>query len=521
VALPPKRSHRGRNLLLAALAAVVVWAVADLATGKGPWTAVAGYVGGLLRSAGPTAGVVRALGGGSREPNRPIELRVWDWWSPATTEEYGVYFDELERRFEAAHPDVDLVFQAIPFGNYQQKLATGMIGRNPPDVLQVSVAWAEGLYRRGMLRPLNDLLAATPELRADQFLSSAWYHNNTDGVVFGIPHIVDAACLLWNLDMVREDPALHFMFERGPDGKPDFTRVRFDAVRDWDHFRRIVKRLHKPAPPGSGRKTRYGFIMNAYSMGARSYMPWAAANGVDLQDRAGRRATFDNPAGAEALQFMIDVYYEDRVCPPFTREIESHGPFERREVACAMAGTFSGKYIFRDTNWGGFGMTAFPPGPRGHGQSTVAWANMMAISSRCKRPELAWEYIRLVAGPEGAALRLKVLKMNSPRLDFEGGADWKAKVRQYPFMHNMQRICAVGRPMYHTETEAVRDEMRPVMEYLMLNWPDVEAGKGEYTGCADALHRIAERINKVYDRYNRNLASWPHPPKPAAKEGKR
>ncbi len=509
--MPPKPSHRKRNLLLAALAALAVWVAVDLATGAGTWSAVGRYTANLLGSAGPTRDLARSIGLGAGPKGRRIELRVWDWWSPATTEAYETYFNELERRFEAAHPDVDVVFQAIPFGNYQQKLATGMIGRNPPDVLQVSVSWAQGLYRRGMIRPLNEFVDATPDLQPDKFMSSAWYHNHVDGTVFGIPHIVDAACLLWNLDMLREDPGLHFMFERDPDGKPDFTRIRFDAIRDWDHFRRIVKRLHRPASPGGKDKTRYGFIMNAYSMGARSYMPWAATNGVDLQDRAGTRATFDNPAGTEALQFMIDVVYKDGVCPPFTRDIESHGPFQRREVACAMAGTFSGKYIYRNTNWGRFGMTAFPPGPRGKGQRTIAWANMMAISSRCKRPELAWEYIRMVAGPEAAALRLKVLKMNSPRLDFYGGDAWADKVREYPFMHNMQRVCAAGAPIYHTETQAVRDEMRPVMEYLMLNWKDVEAGKGDYTDPADALGEIAERINKVYDRYNRNLAGWSRP----------
>lgn len=517
MALPRKRSHRKRLLILAALAALVVWAAVDLARGTGPWKAVADYAGGLARSAGPIKPLAGALRGAGGAPKRPIELRVWDWWSPAIAEEYGTYSHELERRFEAAHPDVDVVFQAIPFGNYQQKLATGMIGRTPPDVLQVSVAWAEGLYRRGMIRPLNEFLETTPELQADQFMSSAWYHNHADGAVFGIPHIIDSACLLWNLDMLREDPQLHFMFERAPDGGPDFTRVRFDAVRDWDHFRWILKRLYKPAPPGGKAKPRYGFIMNAYSMGAGSYMPWAAANGITLQNRAGTRATFDNPAGVEALQFMIDVFYEDRVCPPFTREIESYGPFQRKEVACSMAGTFSGKYIFRNINWGGFGMTAFPPGPRGDEQKTVAWANMIAISSRCKHPKLAWEYIRMVAGPDGAALRLDLLKMNSPRLDFTGGAQWNAKVREYPFMHNMQQICAAGAPLYHTETQAVRDEMRPVMEYLMLNWGDVRDGKGKYTGCADALHHVAERVNMIYDRYNR----WSRPPAPPAKEGTR
>ena len=122
-------------------------------------------------------------------------------------------------------------------------------------------------------------------------MPSAWHHNHHEGKILGIPHIVDAACLLWNLEMLQARPGLHFMFERGPDGKPDFQRIRFDAVKDWDHFRQIITQLTTSPKPGGTDVKPAGFIMNAYSMGARSFMPWAAANGVNLQDRAGTRAT--------------------------------------------------------------------------------------------------------------------------------------------------------------------------------------------------------------------------------------
>ncbi|MHC4715651.1 MAG: extracellular solute-binding protein, partial [Planctomycetota bacterium] len=421
MAAPKKLPIRGRRLAALALAALVVWVGADLATGAGVWTPVARYLGGLLESAGPTRnliGRVRTAGGG----DRPVQLRVWDWWSPSTNEKYSVYFGELERRFEQAHPEVDIVSQTIPFGSYEQKLATAMLGKSPPDVFQCSVVWAQGLHRRGIIRELDDFLKDTPELQKERFMASAWYHNNDGGRTYGIPIIIDAACMLWNLEMIRDDPELHFMFERNPDGTADFTRIRFDAVRDWEHFRWIMKRLTKSPRPGGTKVRPAGMAMNAYSMGARSYMPWAAANGVALQDREGTRATFNTPAGVETFQFMVDLQWTDGVCPEFERKLKHHESFVQREVACAMAGTWSGKGIERDTQgWQGFGMTAFPPGPHGKGQRTVAWANMMVISSRCRRPDLAWEYIRLVAGEEGAGLRLNLLRMNSPRLDFYEG----------------------------------------------------------------------------------------------------
>ena len=107
----------------------------------------------VLLRAGLTRALVDDLFG--NEPPRPVQLRVWDWWSPASNEEYGQYFDAIEEAFEAQNPDVDIVYQIVPFGNYVQKLSTAMVGSTPPDVFQSAVYWAEGFYQRGMLRPLG------------------------------------------------------------------------------------------------------------------------------------------------------------------------------------------------------------------------------------------------------------------------------------------------------------------------------------------------------------------------------
>jgi len=110
-------------------------------------------VGGVVARAGLTRRWVSGLG---LTETRQVKLRVWDWWSASTNEEYGDYFGALEAEFEARNPDVDIVYQVVPFGNYVQKLSTAMVGDTPPDVFQSSVYWAEGFYHRGMLRQPTD-----------------------------------------------------------------------------------------------------------------------------------------------------------------------------------------------------------------------------------------------------------------------------------------------------------------------------------------------------------------------------
>jgi len=153
-------------------------------------------------------------------------------------------------------------------------------------------------------------------------------------------------------------------------------------------------------------------------------------------------------------------------------------------------------------------MTAFPPGPRGTEQKTQSWGNMLVIGSRCKHPSVAWDYLRLVCGLEGAKLRLTLLKQNSPRRDLYDTEEWRRMVRQEPFLENIPKICASGNPLRHTQPSAVQDELIPIFEYLMLNYPEVKAGRGTYRDAAHALQVAAERVNGVYDRYQRVLADW-------------
>ena len=471
----------------------------------------------VLLRAGITRRVVARLGPGDPAVGRPIQLRVWDWWSASANEEYGRYFEDLERRFEARHADVNLIFQVVPFGNYVQKLSTAMVGRTPPDVFQSSVYWAEGFYQRGMLRPLNDLLeahAAEPGPRRvtrDAFLPSAWRHNQTDdGVIFGIPQIIDANCLLWNLDLLQQaadDDEVRAMFARRPDGSVDFERIHFDAIRDWDHFRRIARKLTTYGPDGQVQTG--GFVIHAYGGGAGMFSPWLAANGGRYQDSAGTRALFASRNGVQAMRFLAELYWKDRVCPPFRRQLAPVELFQEGRVAAMVAGTWSGKDIMRNTQgWGHFGKTAFPPGPLGTGQRTVTWGNMLVVTQRCRHVDAAWRYIQFVCGLEGNLLRLEHLGYNGPRLDFYETPQWSERVRQRPYLSNVKSICLVGDKLRHTEIIAVNHQANPVLETLLLRFPAIEAGSGPYASVDEALSLAAANVDRVFDRYNRQVARW-------------
>jgi len=251
------------------------------------------------------------------------------------------------------------------------------------------------------------------------------------------------------------------MFARGPDGQPDYSRLRFDAVRDWAQFRRVVKKLTVagadgfPKTDAAGETVQAGFAMHAHGSGVGPVMPWIAANGANFQDAAGTRATFDNPNGVKALQFVLDLYWKDKVSPPFRRQMTDYEVFQQRRIGCIVAGTWSGKYIVRNTEgWEHFSKTPFPPGPRGSGQTSLTWGNMLVMTRRCSDPDLAWEYIKFVTSLEGSQRLLRTIEQNSPRRDFYRGRLWTEMVREHPYLEHVPAICAAGKKLRHTQINA-------------------------------------------------------------------
>jgi len=452
---------------------------------------------------------------------RPIRLRVWDWWSPSANEEYGNYFNDVKLQFEQQNPDVEIHLQIVPFGNYVQKLSTAMVGSTPPDVFQSSVYWAEDFYHRDMLRPLNDLLVADRDtdggggyIGREAFLPSAWRHNHTkDGVIYGIPQGIDAFCLLWNLDLLEDaakhDDEIRAMFASRADGAVDYNRLRFDAVANWNHFRRIARKLTQR--DADDRLVQAGFHIQGYAGrgGGGMFSPWLAANGGRYQDEQGARAEFDNPLGIETMQFLAQLYWSDKVCLPFRRQLSQVEQFQQGKVAAIVAGTWSGKNIMRNTQgWHHFGKTAFPPGPGGNGQRTVTWGNMFVISKRCRQVDAAWRYVKFVCSREGNLLRLRHLGFIGPRLDFYETEQWQQAVADRPYLSNVKAICLAGQKLRHTQIIAVNHQANPVFETILLRYPQIVQGKGPHASVATALELAATNVNRVFDRYHRQVSRW-------------
>jgi multiple sugar transport system substrate-binding protein len=105
------------------------------------------------------------------------------WWTHTNTA-FVAANTALIDAFEAANPDIHIVYQHFPYDVYVQKLQTGYSSGTIADIQQMFGTWVTEYARFGLLDPVPDEMAAT---MADRFWPAATGAYELDGAFYGQP----------------------------------------------------------------------------------------------------------------------------------------------------------------------------------------------------------------------------------------------------------------------------------------------------------------------------------------------
>ena len=81
-------------------------------------------------------------------------------------------------------------------------------------------------------------------------------------------------------------------------------------------------------------------------------------------------------------------------------------------------------------------------------------------------------------------------------------------MQERPYLSNVKEICLVGDKLRHTEIIAVNHQVNPVIETLLLRFPEIEAGQGPHPSVEAALSEAERNANGVFRRYNEQVERW-------------
>ncbi len=229
-----------------------------------------------------------ATGGseGAAAPAKKVDLRYWTLFAGGDGETMG----RMVKAFNDAHPNIQVEFNITQWENYYAQLTAAIAGGNAPDIAIVHTRNLPAFASEQFLYTFDEALAKKGIGEKD-FLPLAWNGGSIGGKRYGVPlDVIVAMVLFYNTDLYAKAG-----LKEAPKSGAEFV----------DYARRI--------------KAATGVWGTAVPlMGFNFYRYWFASlyqNGGEMLTADLKKAAFNTPAGAEALQYWVDVVHKHQVAP--------------------------------------------------------------------------------------------------------------------------------------------------------------------------------------------------------------
>jgi multiple sugar transport system substrate-binding protein len=298
---------------------------------------------------------------------------TWSFWG----DNWEVMANQrIVRAFEREYPQIRVRTEHHPWGEYFAWLRGEWAAGTSPDVMFLNYipSYAGG----GELEPIDRFVAADAGQVAD-FYPALLDSFRAGGRLYGFPRDNDTKVIYYN--------RAHFQAAGLPEPSPDWT---------WADLRRAALALTSSEPQAQ----RYGFGFEPEYW----WLTWIWQNGGNVVDDPYRPsvALLNSPANIEALQFLQDLIYVDKVTPPAAQlTTDAMTQLFRQGRLSMMFGNHTLVPWFAnepELSWD------VAPLPGNHARVNVAGGAGFVMSSRSQHKEAAWQLLRFLVSPKAQAL---------------------------------------------------------------------------------------------------------------------
>ena len=295
----------------------------------------------------------------SRPQQKKDQIVMWLVGSEAQSQ----IINELGREF-AAKTGVEVLCQAISWGDAHSKYLTSIAGEVTPDIGTMGLTWG---MEFGELGALIDLREAFPEDVAKletKIFPSMLESTQVSRKVFGIPFDLSVQVMYYRKDLVP-DP-------------PDTWNELLQAIRD-------LKARNK------------GMVYDWGSLEWIGYSAFLWQAGGEYYNSDHTKVTLDTPQAAEAMQFFADLY---TVGMPKTQVPLEQG-MRTGDYPLAVSGNWKiiSLTVGAPELKGKWGIAMLPEGPTGKRTAFIG-GRILSVFSRSKLKKDSWEFIKFLYRPE-------------------------------------------------------------------------------------------------------------------------
>ena len=311
-----------------------------------------------------------------------VEFTVWGSWD--------VTYDLLMEHFYA-DSNVEVTVGSAPFPQYHDRLLTRFASGDLPEVAMIVDFDFARFQNRGFLNDLTGYVEAHPtwDINAPGF--NHFYPVITDffkseGKPFAIPAEVNPMGIGFNIDMFAEA------------GVPTPYEQWQNDAWNWDTFVETALAMKQ----GEDEETIYGWTSGPIRIWDISNRIWQ--NGGDVFNEDKTQVVVNEPAAAEAIQWIFDLYLVHKLGPANLRssDASSGGLFSQGRLAMRDVGTWTRKGMEgAGINWG------VAPQPKSKEFATWTGGFSYSIPKGIENTDAAWQVIQDTASLEGAQFLLR------------------------------------------------------------------------------------------------------------------
>lgn len=315
-------------------------------------------------------------------------------WGFGVEETNPLAFSRVEA-FKKAYPSIKL--EIVPKLD-DQKLLTAAAAKQLPDILWLGRENISSWAARGVLRPLDDLIARD-KFDTTRFYDAALAEVKYDNKNFGIPQFMTVRALYVNNTALKEAGADAKQLNPG----------------DWNQLTDLATKLTKK----SGDKIdRWGFDHKMQPQAGWLWL-WGLANGGTFISADGKKASFNDPKIVEALDYGIKNYQAQGGYQAYSAVAttwKNDEQFARGQVAMTLYENWMLGIVARVAPELDF--TVMPMRKRNSTDMvSFTGGNAWAITSGAKDVDAAWEFIKFMSDlktwEQGAMATKEYLKKNN------------------------------------------------------------------------------------------------------------
>lgn len=295
-------------------------------------------------------------------------------WNVANANSF-IIFDKAIERFEAEHPGVKIhYYSGVMKDDYSEWFSRKLLAGEEPDVFMVLGTDFNQFSSMGIMRNLDDLMAADEDFDESMYFSSAFHTGQYGGVQYALPYETVPTLMFVNKTLL--------MREGIEMPKQDWT---------WEDMYDICKEVTKDRD-GDGSLDQFGI----YNYG---WMEAVCSNGGEVFKEDGSECYFTDERIAESVKYIRQLN-ELNQGAKVTQEDFNNGNVAFMPLTFAEYRTYK-TYPYKIKRYANFqwDCITMPAGSEGENLSQVDTL-LMGISAGTDKEKLAWEFLKLLTYDE-------------------------------------------------------------------------------------------------------------------------